>query len=69
METGFDYDIALAGSLIPKKLGSTSGAGNAFTVVFSWIMLFPVIWGDDSVSAVHRHCFFKAFLGFCAFML
>lgn len=33
MERGFEYDIALAGSLIPKKVESTSAAGNNFVVV------------------------------------
>lgn len=34
MKVGFEYAMALVGSLIKKEMECTSGAGNAFVVFF-----------------------------------
>ena len=59
VETEFEYGTSLVGSLVLKKLECTSGGGNTFVVVFGLLLLL-VIWGDDSVRAVHRHCLFQS---------
>lgn len=66
MGTGSAYVAALVGSLVPGKLEGTSGRGKALVVVSDGFWLFPASWVRTVVSAMHRHCFHKALLYFCA---
>lgn len=67
MKVGFEYAMALVGSLIKRRWNVLQELETPLWF-FSWIVVSSD-FGVMTVSALHRQFLFKAFLHFCAFML